>query len=112
MTGFKSLVVAAVAAGAITVGGLVAAPGASAASKLSCTQAYAFSVAYYAAAEVNDAVGNGLQAAYYRGKADESSSAPRAPETRPRGEKQGPGLPGPLLFPAIGPRNPAPKVKH
>jgi hypothetical protein len=70
MTKFKLFATAAVAALSISVAGLLSPASASAASKLTSTKAYAFSVGYYAAAEVDDATGNGLWAAYWRGKAD------------------------------------------
>jgi hypothetical protein len=69
------LVLVAVAAFAIVAAGFAGAPKASAASKLSCAAAMAFSVAYNIAAEVNENAGNRQLAAYYRGKADGLVSA-------------------------------------
>jgi len=63
------------AALAFFAAGFAATPKASAASKLSCTAALAFSVAYNIAAEVNENAGNRQLAAYYRGKADGIVSA-------------------------------------
>jgi hypothetical protein len=71
----KRLTAVGVAGGAVGVAGFAGTPKASAASKLSCTAALAFSVAYNIAAEVNENAGNRQLAAYYRGKADGIVSA-------------------------------------
>ena len=69
MTKLKTFVVAVGAATAIAVGGLVAAPSASAMPRYTCSQALLLSEAYIATGDILSAHGNYGAASYYYGKA-------------------------------------------